>query len=412
MRIEEKAREIPLVGEYDVIVAGGGVAGIAAALAAARHGAKTLLLERTYLLGGLATAGLVTVYLPLCDGEGHQVSFGLAEELLRLSVSRGFEPGGGTMPDRDGGAWLFRSDPEERKRERFQAEFNANLFALLAEKLLRETGVEILYGVTVADVLSGDGAIRALVTESKSGREAYRARSFVDATGDADLAYLAGEKTREFGQGNVLAAWFYEYLAPYYRLRMVGTADTPEKYRKPGETGTGTKRYRGLDAREISELTFASHESVLAHFLENGGIGRDHALATVATIPQLRMTRRLDGLYTLDDTEDKAYFEDSVGMISDWRKRGPVYEIPFRTLIGRKFRNLVVCGRIVSVTDAMWDISRVIPPCAVTGEAAGTAAAMTDDFHGLDIHVLQKKLMENGVRLHTGEVLAGSCEKE
>ncbi len=67
MRIEEKAREIPLAGEYDVIVAGGGVAGIAAALAAARHGAKTLLLERTYLLGGLATAGLVTVYLPLCD---------------------------------------------------------------------------------------------------------------------------------------------------------------------------------------------------------------------------------------------------------------------------------------------------------------------------------------------------------
>ena len=98
MRIEEKAREIPLAGEYDVIVAGGGVAGIAAALAAARHGAKTLLLERTYLLGGLATAGLVTVYLPLCDGEGHQVSFGLAEELLRLSVSRGFEPGGGKKP--------------------------------------------------------------------------------------------------------------------------------------------------------------------------------------------------------------------------------------------------------------------------------------------------------------------------
>ena len=412
MRIEEKAREIPVKGEYDVIVAGGGVAGIAAALAAARQGAKTLLLERMFLLGGLATSGLVTIYLPLCDGEGHQVSFGLAEELLRLSVSRGFEPGGGTLPDRDGGAWLLRNDPEERKKERFQAEFNANLFALLAEELLRENGVEILYGTTVTEVSAEGDRIHALITENKSGREAYCARSFVDATGDADLVYRAGEKTREFGQGNVLAAWFYEYAAPYYQLRMVGAADRPEKYKKAGENDTGRKRYRGLDAREISDMTFESHESVLAHFLENGEIRRDHALATVASIPQLRMTRRLDGLYTLDDTEDKARFEDSVGMISDWRKRGPVYEIPFRTMIGRKYRNLVVCGRILSVTDAMWDISRVIPPCAVTGEAAGTAAAMTGDFHGLDMNELQKKLKGNGVRLHTGEVLAGSCEKE
>ena len=95
--ILENAKEIPVAGDYDVIVAGGGVAGIAAALAAARHGAKTLLLERMYMLGGLATSGLVTVYLPLCDGAGHQVSFGLAEELLRLCVSHGFEASGRTQ---------------------------------------------------------------------------------------------------------------------------------------------------------------------------------------------------------------------------------------------------------------------------------------------------------------------------
>ena len=405
MKIEEKAKEIPVAGEYDVAVAGGGIAGVAAALASARQGARTILFERMFLLGGLATAGLVTIYLPLCDGEGHQVSFGLAEELLRLSVSRGFEPGGDVLQDRDGGAWLLRNDPEERKQERFQVEFNANLFALLAERLLRENGVEILYGTTIADTVKEGDRIRALITESKSGRQAYLARSFVDATGDADLAWMAGEETREFGQGNVLAAWFYEYLAPYYRLRMVGAADVPDKYRKADDPGAKQRRYRGLDAREISDMTFASHDSVLSHFLQNGDIGRDHALATVASIPQLRMTRRLEGLYTLDDTEDKSYFEDSVGMISDWRKRGPVYEIPFRTLIGRKLRNLIVCGRIISVTDAMWDISRVIPPCAVTGEAAGIAAAMTGDLLGLDVRMLQKKLRGNGIRLHTGEVL-------
>ena len=152
-------------------------------------------------------------------------------------------------------------------------------------------------------------------------------------------------------------------------------------------------------------MTIASHESVLSHFLKNGGIGRDHALATVASIPQLRMTRRLEGLYTLDDTEDKVRFEDSIGMISDWRKRGPVYEIPFRTLVGKKYRNLAVCGRIISVTDAMWDISRVIPPCAVTGEAAGTAAALSGDFPLLDTAQLQQALRQKGVRLHTEEVL-------
>ena len=76
----------PVTNECDVLVVGGGVAGIAAALAAARHGARVILCERGFLLGGLATAGLVTIYLPLCDGFGRQVSFGLAEELLRLSI--------------------------------------------------------------------------------------------------------------------------------------------------------------------------------------------------------------------------------------------------------------------------------------------------------------------------------------
>lgn len=91
MYITEPEREIPVIGEYDVAVCGGGVAGVAAALAAARHGAKVLLIEKQFALGGLATLGLVTVYLPLCDGLGKQVSFGIAEELLRVSIGHGWE---------------------------------------------------------------------------------------------------------------------------------------------------------------------------------------------------------------------------------------------------------------------------------------------------------------------------------
>ena len=125
-------------------------------------------------------------------------------------------------------------------------------------------------------------------------------------------------------------------------------------------------------------------------------------LTTMATVPQIRMTRRPVGVYTLDDTDDHKYFADSVGMISDWRKAGPIYEVPFRCLYGDDLRNVVAAGRCISNTDAMWDIARVIPCCAVTGQAAGAAAALSDDFPALSrsVEKLQKKLSDAGVPLH------------
>lgn len=105
--------QTPVTYECDVLVAGGGIAGVAAAIAAARQGAKVLLLEKQFMLGGLATAGLITIYLPLCDGRGHQVSFGLAEELLRLSIQYGYEA---KYPS----AWLEKQaeeQPEEQTEE-------------------------------------------------------------------------------------------------------------------------------------------------------------------------------------------------------------------------------------------------------------------------------------------------------
>ena len=91
-------------------------------------------------------------------------------------------------------------------------------------------------------------------------------------------------------------------------------------------------------------------------------------------------------------------------MIGDWRRRGPVHEIPFTALYGNEIQNLITTGRNISVNDALWDISRVIPACAVTGEAAGLAAAMTDNFAKLDVSVLQKRLVENGVVLHESDL--------
>ena len=91
-------------------------------------------------------------------------------------------------------------------------------------------------------------------------------------------------------------------------------------------------------------------------------------------------------------------------MVSDWRKRGPVYEVPFRTLYSKAVKNLIVAGRCTSVTQEMWDIMRVIPCCAITGQAAGTAAAMTDNFTTLDVAALQEKLQKDGVILHEKDI--------
>ena len=127
--------------EYDVAVCGGGFAGISAALAAARNGAKTVLFEKQFILGGLGTAGIITIYLPLCDGCGKQVSYGIAEELFRLSISLGYE-------DRYPANWLDSDDVSKRtkKDKRFEVRYNPHLFAILTEKLLEENGVELLCG--------------------------------------------------------------------------------------------------------------------------------------------------------------------------------------------------------------------------------------------------------------------------
>lgn len=381
----------------DVLVCGGGFGGISAALAAARKGKKVVLLEKLYMLGGLGTAGLVTIYLPLCDGMGKQVSFGIAEELFRLSISMGAE---GRYPAN----WLDGSDPGQRtdKDPRFQVQYNPQLFAILAEQLLLKEGVEILYGTyAVAAHKQGD-KIDAVMIENKSGRQAIAVGSVVDATGDCDIAKFADAPTAQFQQGNILAAWYYYAGADGYHLKMIGASDIPDDQKGADykDKNLAPKRFAGLDGDELSEMMQFSHKATMEHFEKLRE--KDPAVfpTTIATTPQIRMTRRIDGEYTLHDTEKHTYFEDSIGMVSDWRKRGPVYEVPFRTLYSAKIKNLITAGRCTSVTDSMWDIMRVIPCCTVTGQAAGTAAALTDDFSTLDVSALQEELKRDGVVLH------------
>ena len=153
-------------------------------------------------------------------------------------------------------------------------------------------------------------------------------------------------------------------------------------------------------------MTCLSHKATLEDWLKQREADGSAVLSTVATTPQVRMTRKILGEYQLSHTEEHKYFADSVGMVSNWRKRGPVYEVPFTTLYSKSIKNLITAGRCTSVNETRWDVMRVIPCCAVTGEAAGIAAAMSDDFSTIDLNLLQSELRGRGVVLHECELEA------
>lgn len=401
MRHIEEKLSVPVRGKCSVLVAGGGIAGVSAALAAARQGKDVLLIENEFALGGLATVGIVTIYLPLCDGEGHQVSFGIAEELLKLSIKYGAE-------DLYPTPWLCGGTIEEKKQKRYRVRYNANQFILEMERLLLEAGVKILYGTKICSVNMDGDRISDVIVENKSGRSAYEVDTVIDCTGDADVAMQAGAETENFAQGNVLAAWYYFLKDGKKELNMLGFSDISDEEKKQGmKTGAPliAKRFSGLDGEELSLQMQLSHAQTLADFRKKYKDDNSTEISMIATIPQIRMTRRIVGDATIDTSDDKRYFEDSIGMTANWRKAGPIYEIPFGAIKSKNIKNLLAAGRCISVTDALWDITRVIPTCAVTGEAAGIAASICNDFSKIDIKELQKKLCKNGVKLHTGDVL-------
>lgn len=405
--IIEKERKLKISMSCDVLVAGGGIAGMAAAIAAARGGKNVILLEREYALGGMATLGLVTIYLPLCDGEGNQLVFGLGEELLKLSIEHGAEA---NYPH----AWLEGGSREERIHKRYITQFNPHMFALRVERLLKNLGVTILYGTLACDVTTGKENITSVIVENKSGRSAVEAQSVIDCTGDADICHMAGAETVLFEGGNGLASWYYYYSEGKVALKMFGLADIAQ-----GKTGknSGSEeddeykaskvesldnnfRFTGVDGEELSRAVMTAHDKMYEDILKHRKTDETYVPVAISAIPLIRNSRRLVGEYTMDIKENRKFMADSIGMTGDWRKRGPAYEIPFGTIYCRKVKNLLAAGRDISVTDAMWDITRVIPPCAVTGEAAGTAASIGSNFPALDIKELQKRLTSQNVKLH------------
>jgi hypothetical protein len=361
-----------VVGRYDVAVVGGGVAGVAAAVAASRNGASVCLVEKMCAVGGLATLGNVTVYLPLCDGAGNQVIGGLAEEFLKLSVRPGFpnatREGARVLPD----CWRRRGSGAERAKHRYVTEFNPTSFALELEALLVRSGVTLFYDTRFCDTIQTGRRIRALVLENKDGRVAVACGTAVDASGDADVCQASGERTRSLDT-NVRCGWHYFHDGASLLL---------DKYTvhfdRAGLRARGSGRgYAGDRAADVTALLVDSRRETVRRLrrLQVKASGKI-APVGVPTLPPFRMTRRLKGAVELSETNERQWFDDCVGMMGDWRRSGPVYYLPLRSLVGAKTDNLVVAGRCISTTDAAWDAARAIPVCVLTGEVAGTACAM------------------------------------
>lgn len=396
----EKERTLPVSYRCDVLVAGGGIAGISAALSAARGGANVILLEREYMLGGLATLGLITIYLPICDGMGRQVAFGNAEELLRLAVKNGVER---DFDHKGMAVWLDgEGDAADREKYRFEAQYNPHLFATEAEQLLTSLGVRILYGTYAVATEVNNGKITHVIIENKSGRSAVAVKSVVDTTGDADICCYSEVGTEPFECKNRLANWYYYVSGGSVDLRIRGPVDDPSNPNR--EVHISDLRFSGVDAAETSEMMMLARADMLRDVAENRATDPSFTPVCLPTIPQLRTTRHIVGEYAQGIEEMHKHFDSSIGMIGDWRKRGPVYELPFETLYSKKVKNLITAGRCISSKGEMIEVTRVIPTCAVTGQAAGTAAALTDDFSSLDVAALQAKLTADGVVLHESDL--------
>lgn len=358
--------------EYDVIVVGGGVAGIAASVSAAREGAKVLLLEKQVNLGGLATSGLISWYEPLCDSQGNQVVFGIAEELIKLSVRDCFD----SLPIRFGG-----TEKSAPRRERYSTRYSPTVFSLALDEYVTDAGVKILFDTYGTYPVMEGNLCTGVITENADGRSFYPAKVVIDATGDASVMYRAGVPCRE-GE-NYLSYLVHDIV--YDDAKQFLDENKTWAVRNWVNAGSdmlgngqpeGMPRVKGVTAEEITTFMLVGKRRMLERVRQRDRYSYD--IMTIPSMPQFRTIRQIVG-----DSDFKAIngnsVPDSIGHTGDFRMAEQyvknIYDVPLSSLYNSKFPNLLAAGRIISApSHDDWEVSRVIPTCAMTGEAAGKAA--------------------------------------
>jgi hypothetical protein len=436
--IEEPARHVPIYGEYDIAVLGGGPAGIAAAVAAARAGRRTLLIERYGFLGGMGTAAGVTNFCGLyanVRGEMHRVVQGIASELL----ARIDRIGGLNAPHLVFGKILAQA-------------YDTAAYKIAADDLLAAHQVDILFHALGAGVVMHDARrINAVMVETKAGRQAVRADIFIDCSGDGDLAAWAGAP---FEVGDNHGQMLYPSMM--FRLNGIDPEKAGEAWRTIPQLmdeavakGTHTFPRKGAIVRpqksqiewrvnftQVKREDGSAINGLEPDDLTRGEIdGRRQAIRAfefLRTVPGfeksyivdlppqlgIRETRRVIGGYQLsgEDVLSGASFEDSIG-VNGWPmevhvagdvifKFPPIpasrgfNELPYRMLLPEGIDNLLIAGRCASMTHDGQSAARVSGACLAMGEAAGLAAALALSGNTLprDIAIdkLQRALRQAG----------------
>ena len=396
--IMEPARKIPVLAETDVLVIGGGPAGVATAISAARGGADTWLVERYNHLGGLWTGGLV---LPLFSTHGY------SKDNKTVQVLHGL---GGEMYDR------LKQMNMTYKEINPVIDPEAGKYVL--EEMIRESGVKMLYHALGVQVLMDGKVIKGVFIESKSGRQVILAKVVVDCTGDGDIFHWAGENYDEMEH----AIGLVHRLGNVDRVkgnnseanRLLGQPTPLKSVNRVNMWGDDDQN--GIDVLNLTRLQMKYRKQIWENVEKLKQIPGYEEVFLLDTASQIgvRATRILDGEYrlTLEDSMTYKSFDDAVGVSGAWipvlyqgqrvpTNERPHWQIPYRSLLPKSTENLLVAGRCFCFERELVEDARMIATCLVTGQGAGTAAAMAvkqgETVRNIDRSQLRKLLTDQNV---------------
>jgi ribulose 1,5-bisphosphate synthetase/thiazole synthase len=363
-KVMQPQRELPVLDETDVLVVGGGSAGVVAAIAAKRAGARVTLVERYGHFGGLWTGGLVLLITGHIIKGGKQVCQGIGEEIMRR-----LEKMDGAIIDRKPGS---------------KPTVDAEAVKYLMVEMTEEAGVKVLLHCWAADAIVEGHTVRGAVFESKSGRQAILAKVVIDATGDGDIFAAAGAafEHRSHNTGLVCRLGNLDRVDPARAARAPKPKHLGARTPIPGVHWVNMHgpEVDGLDVATLTRMEMSHRKFIWKNLQETRRTPGYEQVYLVETAPQLgvRITRVLHGLSTVKFSDVRAgtRFPDSVGVGGADSGDHGEWQIRYGALVPLKVDGVLAAGRCISAELHMADLVRLIPNCFVTGHAAGVAAAV------------------------------------
>ncbi len=448
--VVEPQRRVPVYGDTEVLVVGGGPAGFCAAVAAARAGADVTLVERYGCLGGLSTGGLVIWIDRMTDWHGNLVVGGIGKELTDRCDAQGALIGPpqdqwGSHDSKLAGYWGVRTSAQ-RQTVNFSPTVDPEVLKLISNDMVREEGVNVLFHCWAVAPLLEDGRVGGVIFESKEGRFAIRAAVTVDCTGDGDIFAGAGAEfendfdadsaharlNTSFRFGNVDMRRYLDFrlIYPEKYAALMGEASQQDRWLNNTAFVTPydsvalfvTPKFTGYSALKISDLTeveFRSRDSmrqILTWYRANvPGFERAWVLDSASQIGT-RHSRRLAGTHRvdLDQWRSDGAHDDAIGLCPGLSPEFPTLEIPFGCFVPRQVEGVLAAGRNLSCDTTSHAALREIPECWVMGQAAGVGAALIAKrgagTHAAPIVEIQAELSRQGalVRRETAHTDAKS----